>query len=98
MMSVKPLLLDVSELAAPEPMRKILTSLAQLQQGRVLLVMHRKEPKPLYSKLIDMGFEFVVKNRGQANTPQYLIAIAYACDLALITKYIEETDDEFKRT
>lgn len=83
-----PIILDVSELEAPEPMRKILTSLTQLQQGQCLLVLHRKEPIPLYPKLIDIGFKYLVKDRGQSVTPQYLIGIGHACDLPLIKQHI----------
>ena len=50
--------LDVSELAAPEPMRAILLQLLDLGDEQYLQVVHRKEPIPLYQKLTEMGFVY----------------------------------------
>lgn len=50
--------LDVSELAAPEPMRAILLQLLNLADEQYLQVVHRKEPIPLYQKLTEMGFVY----------------------------------------
>jgi uncharacterized protein (DUF2249 family) len=49
---------DVSELAPPEPMTVILTALANLEQGDCLLVTHRRQPFPLYEKLIQAGWAY----------------------------------------
>lgn len=89
-MSITPIILDVSELEAPEPMRVILTSLSKLQRGHFLLVKHRKEPFPLYPKIIELGFEFVVIDRQQSKTPQYLIAIAATGDIPLVKQQINQ--------
>ncbi|PVZ68989.1 DUF2249 domain-containing protein [Pelagibaculum spongiae] len=57
--------LDVSQLEPPEPMKKIsqalLTFSKQLEQGEVLEVLHRREPLPLYPKLIEMGLQYTVE-------------------------------------
>ncbi len=49
---------DVSELAPPEPMTVILTALASLELGHCLLVTHRRQPFPLYEKLIQAGWAY----------------------------------------
>jgi len=49
---------DVQELAPPEPMTVILTALARLQQGSCLLVRHRRQPFPLYEKLAQAGWAY----------------------------------------
>jgi len=56
--------LDVSELAAPEPMRVILNALTGISRGQTLVVRHRQEPKPLYPKLIELGFSYQVQQSG----------------------------------
>ena len=53
--------IDVSELAPPEPMKVILTALANLEQGDCLLVTHRRQPFPLYEKLIQAGWAYHCK-------------------------------------
>jgi hypothetical protein len=47
---------DVSYLEPPEPMTVILKHLAQLSHQECLLIKHRRQPFPLYEKLIDAGF------------------------------------------
>lgn len=49
---------DVSTLAPPEPMTVILENLARLTAQECLLVKHRREPFPLYEKLINAGFSY----------------------------------------
>lgn len=49
---------DVQELTPPEPMTVILTALARLQQGSCLLVRHRRQPFPLYEKLVQAGWAY----------------------------------------
>jgi len=55
--------IDVSELAPPEPMTAILSTLAQLITTKLatkqcLLVKHRRQPFPLYEKLIATGWAY----------------------------------------
>ena len=47
---------DVSALAQPEPMTVILTHLSKLTAQECLLIQHRRQPFPLYEKLIEAGF------------------------------------------
>lgn len=49
---MNPIYLDVSDLAAPEPMIQILRALSTLSKNEYLQVSHRREPFPLYDKLI----------------------------------------------
>ncbi len=49
---------DVSELAPPDPMTVILTALASLAHGHCLLVSHRRQPFPLYEKLLQAGWSY----------------------------------------
>lgn len=77
---LKPIILNVSELEAPEPMRLILNALTQLQSGQFLLVQHRQEPVPLYPKLTAMGFEYVVRDYGKAVHPQFHVGIGLSCN------------------
>jgi uncharacterized protein (DUF2249 family) len=49
-------LLDVSALPAPEPLERILDTLADLPAGGRLRVIHRREPFPLYGMLGRMGY------------------------------------------
>ena len=55
------ILLDVSELPAPEPFQKIMAELTQLKQNDYLKVVHRKEPLLLYKPLEQLGFDFHVQ-------------------------------------
>ena len=50
--------IDVKKLAPPEPMTVILTALAQLGQTQCLLVSHRRQPFPLYEKLLLAGWAY----------------------------------------
>ena len=56
--NLKLITVDVSALAPPEPMTVILTHLSVLTQQECLLVMHRREPFPLYEKLAKAGFSY----------------------------------------
>jgi uncharacterized protein (DUF2249 family) len=51
-------LLDVSALEPPEPMAKIIQALAKLKPEECLKIRHRREPFPLYEKLIQTGWEY----------------------------------------
>ncbi len=50
--------IDVSELAPPEPMTAILMALAKLKAQHYLKVLHRREPFPLYPKLVAAGWNY----------------------------------------
>jgi len=49
-------ILNVSDLAAPEPMTKIIQALTRLTKQQFLLVYHRCEPFPLFEKLTNAGW------------------------------------------
>lgn len=49
---------NVKTLAPPEPMTVIIRSLAQLTDGQCLLVSHRRQPFPLYEKLVEAGWGY----------------------------------------
>lgn len=51
-------ILDVSELAPPEPMTQILQALAKLSADQCLRVEHRRQPFPLYEKLVQTGWGY----------------------------------------
>ncbi len=48
--------LNVSDLAAPEPMTKIIQALMKITTQQFLLVHHRREPFPLFEKLTSAGW------------------------------------------
>lgn len=50
------ILLDVSELEAPEPLVETLAALEQLQAGQYLRMLHRRTPCLLYDNLAKRGF------------------------------------------
>lgn len=49
---------DVSALAPPEPMQVILSTLSTLPDNGMLKVLHRREPFPLYERLIASGWVY----------------------------------------
>ena len=51
-------ILDVSDLEPPEPMERILDTLADIPEDDWLLVRHRRDPVPLYRILTDMGYQW----------------------------------------
>lgn len=55
---MKLVVVDVKALTPPEPMTVILTALAHLDQGCCLLVIHRRQPFPLYEKLLEAGWAY----------------------------------------
>lgn len=52
--------LDVSHLAPPEPMERVLDALADMPAGDRLLMRHRRQPFPLYDILRPMGYQWRV--------------------------------------
>ncbi len=51
-------LLDVSELAPPEPLTLTLEAAEQLQPGQYLRMLHRREPCMLFGHLDDNHFKY----------------------------------------
>jgi len=63
---MKSILLDVSDLPAPEPFDQIMQALNDMAKQHYLKVVHRKQPLLLYQPLQKLGFNFHVqkgKNR-----------------------------------
>ncbi|MFB6135454.1 MAG: DUF2249 domain-containing protein [Halobacteriaceae archaeon] len=50
--------LDVRDLPPPRPLRDTLESLADLDDGTVLLQVNDRAPQHLYPKLADRGYEY----------------------------------------
>ena len=48
--------LDVTDLEPPEPLTRILDTLADMPEGDCLRIRHRRDPYPLYGMLRNMGF------------------------------------------
>jgi len=77
---------NVSALAPPEPMRVILSSLAELPNGAVLKVKHRREPFPLYERLLANGWLYhskLISDEG------FVIYIANEQDKQQFSAYID---------
>lgn len=53
---MRPRHLDVRDLAPPEPMVRALAALTALAADEYLLLIHRREPLPLYDLLARMGW------------------------------------------
>jgi len=64
--------LDVSALEPPEPMTNILLALSELRPGQYLKVTHRREPVPLYEKLIDAGWRYYCHSPASNNFHIYI--------------------------
>jgi len=63
---------DVRQLAPPEPMTVILTALARLTDGQCLLVSHRRQPFPLYEKLLQAGWAYHCEVHHDDNISLYI--------------------------
>ena len=63
---------DVSELEPPEPMTVILTALDRLDKGCCLLVQHRRQPFPLYNKLLEQGWSYHCQVHSDDNISLYI--------------------------
>jgi uncharacterized protein (DUF2249 family) len=57
--------LDVRGLEPPEPMVLIMRACARLEPGGTLLVVHDREPMPLYEKLRTAGYAWKSERRGE---------------------------------
>ena len=51
-------MLDLTDLAPPEPLQRVLDAVDELRSGERLRVRLRHEPFPLYSLLRPMGYEW----------------------------------------
>ena len=69
--------LDVSDLAPPEPMERILAALESLAPGEFLRVLHRREPWPLFPLLEQRGFRHDLR---ACQPPGFAILIWRATD------------------
>jgi uncharacterized protein (DUF2249 family) len=56
--------IDVSDLAPPEPMVRILEAMAQLPPGQTLLVEHARRPVYLYPQLDALGYRHATRELG----------------------------------
>jgi len=54
--------IDVRELPPPEPMTNIISALAKLEKNTTLLVIHNRQPFPLYEKLRQAGWTYHCTN------------------------------------
>ena len=69
--------IDVSDLEPPEPLERILDTLADMADGDWLRVLHRRDPVPLYRMLKDMGYRWETH---RLNTESFEILIWPAAD------------------
>lgn len=53
---------DVRELEAPEPLRKVLSVVEQLQEGQYVHVIHRREARCLLQLIDELGFDHKIAN------------------------------------
>lgn len=64
--------LDVSHLAAPEPMTKIVEALSHLTFGQYLKVKHRRQPFPLFSILKENDWECLDEVHGNEHISLFI--------------------------
>lgn len=69
--------LDVSDLAPPEPMERVLAEVERLGAGEYLRVLHRREPWPLFPVLEQRGFAHSMR---ACATPGFVILVWRAPD------------------
>ncbi len=58
------ILLDVRELAAPEPLQRVMAALPELVSGQFLHLLHRREAHCLRETLSSLGFDHAVDDKG----------------------------------
>jgi|ETNmetMinimDraft_8_1059916.scaffolds.fasta_scaffold24553_2 uncharacterized protein (DUF2249 family) len=78
--------LDVSDLAPPEPMSAILQSLSTLAENSCLRIKHRREPFPLYKKLVDAGLAYHCEVHSNDNITLYIYHLRDAPSFEQIIK------------
>lgn len=76
--------IDVSGLLPPEPMTHIIKHLASLPAETVLIVHHRREPFPLYERLIANQWLYHTKKRGE----NFIIYIARREETELFSHFL----------
>lgn len=81
--------LDVSTLEPPQPLREICQALADLSQGELLQVSHRRKPVPLFDMLEP---KFVYLHR-EIDETRHVIYIWYKDDIQT-GKYVRTKIDE----
>ncbi len=59
---VKEQVLDVRMLPAPEPFQKVMQALAVLPKNRILRMVHRREPFPLFKVLSENNWHYRTLN------------------------------------
>lgn len=60
-MTTQPIVLDVSDLPAPEPFDRIMEALRGLAKNQYMRVEHRQQPMLLYPQLQQRGFRYHVQ-------------------------------------
>jgi hypothetical protein len=91
---IKELLLDVSDLEAPEPLTKIIYLINKLELLSYLRVIHRKEPFPLYSILHENGFDYKAI---KMHNSEYTILIWRVSDIETANHcHLIQNNKEFK--
>ena len=85
---MKTIAVNVSALAPPEPMQVILSSLAELPNGAVLRVNHRREPFPLYERLLANGWLYYCEH---VSYESFVIYIAHEQYKAQFGAYIDSS-------
>jgi len=83
-------ILNVSDLAAPEPMTRIIQALMKLTRQQFLLVHHRREPFPIFEKLTSAGWLY---NCQQQTPDRYQIYIFKARQHQYVTQLSLLRDD-----
>jgi hypothetical protein len=68
----KEILVDVSELEAPEPFEQVINAVLQLNAGEYICMLHRKKPLPLIQWLQEQGFACVFKTELQNHWNIYI--------------------------
>jgi hypothetical protein len=65
-------IINVIDLAAPEPMTKIIQALMKLTKQQFLLVHHRREPFPLFEKLTIAGWLYSCRQQAPERYKIYI--------------------------
>jgi len=78
--------LDVSELEPPGPMTEILFALSALSSLQCLHINHRKEPFPLYNKLIDSGWQYFCQRISSEQFHIFIYRIEQKSEFELMKK------------
>jgi hypothetical protein len=86
---------DVKELFPPEPMTMIVSALAQLAGTQCLLVRHRRQPFPLYEKLLQAGWAYHCQIH---NEDDISLFIYRKSDQQLFKSYFDDASLKSSRT